>query len=132
MKLSNKNLPSNRKFGFFFTLVFLLTAGYFWLNESIIAAYVFGSLGTTFLLTALFKEDVLLPLNKLWMRFGLLLGKIISPIVLALIFFGLITPYSILMRLFGRDELRIKLIKRRSHWKSRNQSTPQTNFKQQF
>ena len=66
------------------------------------------------------------------MKFGLLLGRIVSPIILAIIFFLLITPYSLVMRFFGRDELRLKLRKRKSHWKYRNQMLSQTNFTQQF
>ena len=71
-------------------------------------------------------------INKLWMQFGYLIGMIISPIILAIIFFALVTPYSLVMRIFGRDELRLKLLKRDSYWKSREQIVPQTNFKQQF
>ena len=66
------------------------------------------------------------------MRFGQLLGTIINPIVLGVIFFMLIMPYGLIMRLFGRDELRLKLKKRESHWKIREQLKYQTNFKQQF
>ena len=66
------------------------------------------------------------------MSFGLLLGKIISPIVLGVIFFGLITPYGLVLRLVGRDELKLKLIKKKSHWINRSKEFEKTNFKQQF
>ena len=67
------------------------------------------------------------------MQFGLILGIIISPIVLGVIFFGLFTPYSLVMKLFGRDELRIKLLERSSHWKERSKDESKTDaFKHQF
>ena len=66
------------------------------------------------------------------MRFGLLLGRVISPIILGIIFFGLITPYSIVIRIFGRDELRLRISKNKTHWITRSQSSPQTDFKRQF
>ncbi|MDC0992641.1 SxtJ family membrane protein [Candidatus Pelagibacter sp.] len=132
MKFAKIELPSNKKFGFFFTLVFLIATSYFFLNNSIITAYVFFALAVTFLLITFFNANALLSLNKLWMRFGQLIGMIVSPIVLGIIFFALITPYSLVMHLFGRDELRLKIRKRESHWKPREKMMPQTNFKQQF
>ena len=84
-----------------------------------------------FLIITVVNADSLLFLNKLWMKLGQLLGIIISPIILAIIFFALFTPYSLIMRLFGRDELRLKLGERESHWKSREQLMPQTNFTKQ-
>jgi len=126
------NLPSNNKFGFFFTFVFLLVGGHFLITNSINLSYIFFGLSLIFLSITFVKADILLPLNKLWMRFGILLGMIVSPLVLGLIFFALITPYGLVMRLFGRDELRLKLNKDKSHWKERIQTERQTDFKQQF
>ena len=130
----NLKLPSNRKFGFFFTSVFALLGTYFLKEESNSIAYVMFAITVLFFLTTLIKSDALLSLNKLWMRLGLLLGTIVSPIVLGIIFFGLFTPMSLLMKLFRRDELRLKLVAdRKSHWKKRNVDDAQTNtFKHQF
>ena len=94
--------------------------------------YVMVVIALFFFITTLIKAKLLLPLNKLWMQFGLLLGMIISPIVLGIIFFGLLTPYGVIMRIMGRDELRLKIIKTNSNWKLRSIKLPQTNFKQQF
>ena len=69
-----------------------------------------------FFLVTLIKSDALLPLNKLWMRFGVLLGIIVSPIVLGIIFFGMFTPIAILIRFSGRDELHLKFTQKGSHW----------------
>ena len=125
-------LPTNRKFGLFFTFVFLVVASYFFLRDSILISYIFFALAAVLLLITFINEHALLPLNKLWMRFGQLLGIIISPMILGIIFFGIFTPYSLIMRLFGRDELQLKLGKRKSYWKIRNQSIPLTNFWKQF
>ena len=76
---------------------------------------------------------MLLPFNKLWMMLGVFLGKIISPIVIGIIFFGLFTPISLFMKLFRRDELRLKLKPSKTHWKIRNEGNSQVDaFKHQF
>ena len=132
MKFSEIELPSNRKFGFFFTFVFAAVAAYFFHEASITWAYVFVTAALIFLLITLIKSDVLLPLNKLWMRFGLFLGMIVSPIVLGIIFFGLFTPIAILMRLSGRDELRLRFSHKVSHWITRSEPIKSESFKHQF
>ena len=132
MKFSEIELPSNRKFGFFFTFAFAAAAAYFFHAESITWAYVFVTAALIFLLITLIKSDVLLPLNKLWMRFGLLLGMIVSPIVLGIIFFGLFTPIAMLMRLSGRDELRLRFSHKVSHWITRSEPIKSESFKNQF
>ena len=132
MKFSEIKLPSNRKFGFFFTFVFAVAAAYFFYEANIAWAYVFVITALIFLLITLIKSDALLPLNKLWMRFGLLLGIIVSPIVLGVIFFGLFTPIAMLMRLSGRDELRLKFSQKASHWITRSEPIKSESFKHQF
>lgn len=132
MKFSDIELPSNKKFGFFFTFVFAILACYFLFIDSILWAQAFAILAVLFLLITVIIPQVLLPLNKLWMRLGLLLGMIVSPIVLGIIFFGLVTPYGVVMRMFGRDELRLKFTKKSSHWISRSESIKSESFKNQF
>ena len=122
-------MPSNRNFGFFFTFVFVVAAAYFYYSANIVSAYVFIATASIFMLITLIKSDALLPPTKLWMRFGLPLGMIVSPIVLGVIFFGLFTPISMLMRLSGRDELRLKFIQKASHWISRNEPIKSESFK---
>ena len=131
MKFSEIELPSNRKFGFFFTFVFA-AAAYFYYSANLTWIYVFIAAALALLLITLIKSDALLPLNKLWMRFGLLLGMIVSPIVLGVIFFGLFTPIAILMRLSGRDELRLKFAQKASHWIFREEPIKSESFKRQF
>ena len=132
MKFSEVELPSNRKFGFFFTFVFAVTSAYFYYAENMTWAYSFFAAAFVFLIVTLVKSYALLPLNKLWMRFGLLLGMIVSPIVLGVIFFGLFTPIATLMRLSGRDELRLKFLHKSSHWISRSEPVKPESFKHQF
>ena len=132
MKFPNINLPSNKRFGYFFSVIFFIVAGYFLYIENQTIGYIFVIFSVLFIVTTLINADLLRPLNKLWMHFGFLLGKIISPIVLGIIFFGLFTPYGIVMRLLGRDELCLKTQKKKSHWILRSKSTTQINFKQQF
>jgi len=132
MKFSDIELPSNKKFGFFFTFVFTILAFYFLFIDSILWAQALAILAVLFLLITVIIPQVLLPLNKLWMRLGLLLGMIVSPIVLGIIFFGLVTPYGVVMRMFGRDELRLKFTEKSSHWISRSESITSDSFKNQF
>jgi len=132
MKFSEVKLPSNRKFGFFFTFLFLVVAGYFYIRSSITVAYIFTVTALIFSLVTILKANFLLPLNKLWMRFGLLLGMIVSPIVLGLIFFGLFTPIAFLMRLSKRDELRLNFIERNTYWIKRDTPIQRESFKNQF
>ena len=66
------------------------------------------------------------------MRIGFVLGMIINPIVMAFIFFGLITPYSIVMRIIGRDELRLRKTTNKSYWIFREHNSSQIDFKRQF
>ena len=132
MTLSEIELPSNKKFGFFFTFVFAVASAYFYNATSASWSYAFGLTSLSFLIISAVKAEILLPLNKLWMRFGLLLGMIVSPIVLGVIFFGLFTPIAFFMRLSGRDELRLKLSKKASYWISHSEPLKSESFKQQF
>lgn len=132
MNFSEIELPSNRKFGLFFTFVFAVAAAYFYYAENIVWTYAFVVASLIFLLITLIKSDALLPLNKLWMRFGLLFGMIVSKIVLGIIFFGLFMPIAVLMRLGGRDELSLQFSQKVSHWKTRSEQIEPESFKNQF
>ena len=132
MNFSDVKLPSNKKFGLFFTFVFSLSSTYFYKATNVSWAYTCGAASLIFLFCTLVKDSILLPLNKLWMRFGLLISMIVSPIVLGIIFFGLVTPYALVMKMFGRDELRLKIKKNQTNWKKRSQIKPQTDFTKQF
>ena len=125
-------LPSNRKFGSFFTLVFTVAAVYFFYSGKETLAHSFVLVASTFLIVTSFKSEFLLPLNKLWMRFGLLLGMLIGPVVLGIIFFGIFAPIAILIRLSGRDELRLKITQKATYWILRTEPIKSESFKHQF
>ncbi len=132
MKLSEIELPSNKKFGYFFTSIFALVSMYFLINSVLSWAILFAIIGVIFFIITFVKANLLLPLNQLWMLFGLLLGKIISPLVFGIIFFGIFTPVAFLMRLSGRDELRLKFKNKTSYWILRNEPIQRDSFRRQF
>ena len=133
MKFTEIELPSNRRFGVFFAIVFLTVGIYLFFIDLLIYSYSLIAISGISFLVALLRAELLLPLNKVWMRFGFLLGLIVGPIVLGVIFFGLFTPIALAMKLFGRDELRLRLGDRESHWKIKNKSSSEIHsFKNQF
>lgn len=132
MNFSEVKLPSNRKFGFFFAAILLLASSYLYYVDNKVMVYIFGVICGIFLIVTIINADALLPLNKLWMKFGILLGKIVSPIIMGIIFFGIFTPIAILMRLSGRDELRLRFKKKKTHWINRKNIKEFDTFKKQF
>ena len=126
-------LPSNRKFGFFFAFVFFVIFLYYLINSNNIYSAFSISIAIAFLLVTCIKPNLLYPLNKLWMILGLAIGIIVSPLVLGVLFFGIFTPLAALMRVYGRDELRLKKTHNKSHWIYRKGATSHTHsFGQQF
>jgi len=133
MNNSKLTLPSNKKFGIFFSFIFSLLGLYFFKTESINLSNIFFILGILFLLTALIRSSLLKPLNILWMRLGILLGVVISPLILGIIYYLLFTPYGLIMKIFGRDELNIRFYKKNSYWRLRiSQMAESSSFKNQF
>ena len=113
-------------------MIFLLVSSYYlYLNEKIIAL-ILGFISILFFFVSLLKAGLLLPFNIVWMKFGILLGKLISPIVLGTIFFFMFTPVAVIMRLVGRDELRLRLNFQNSYWIKRKSSINKASFKRQF
>ena len=128
-KSKNIQMGSNRSFGIVFFIVFLLIALYPILKDndlriwSLIISFIFLSLG-------LINSRILTPLNRLWFKFGLLLGKFISPIIMGIIFFIVVTPIGIIMRLLKKDLLNLKYNKNKSYWI--NKVGPKSKMKNQF
>ena len=130
---SELQLPSNVAFGWFFAAVFATTAAYAYWNGRTTATLVTLIVAILFAIATFLAPKLLYPLNRLWYGLGMLLGKIISPIVLGLIFFVLITPVSLITRLFGRDELKIKKRSVESYWIERSPpGPPSESFKNQY
>jgi hypothetical protein len=117
-------LPSNRKFGTTFALVFAFAAVYSYFRDAAAWPAALALLALLFGAATLIAPGWLEPLNNLWMRFGLLLGKIVSPIVLGLVFFLVITPVSWIARLRGRDALAIRKRNVPSYWVERQPPGP--------
>ena len=122
-------ISSNRSFGIVFFVVFLLIAFYpltysgeirLW---SVIISLILLSLG-------LMNSKILTPLNKLWFRFGIFLGKIISPVIMGIIFFLVVTPIGLIMRLLGKDVLNLKYSENKSYWIEKD--GPESKMKNQF
>ena len=111
--MKNIKLPSNRSFGIVFFIFFLILALWPILNDGKIL-YLPLILSFIFLLLGAFNSKILTPFNKVWMKFGLILGNIISPIVMGVIFFGIITPTGIILKIFKKDILMLK-IKKNNH-----------------
>ena len=123
-------LGSNRSFGIVFFIVFLLIAIYPLINQGEIRIWSL-IISFLFLFFGLLNLKILTPLNKLWFRFGLFLGKIISPIIMGVIFFLVVTPIGLLMRFFGKDVLNLKLNKKKSsYWIEK--VGPKSKMKNQF
>jgi len=125
---------SDRGFGITFAVVFGLLGGYFTvLSPSAAGPWFLGGAGA-FLVVAFVRPATLRPLNMLWFQFGLLLHKIVSPIVMGLMFFLVITPFAIVMKLAGRDHLRLKFdSEQKSYWVKREVAGPSPeSFKKQF
>ncbi len=133
MTKTNNKMPTDKKFGYFFSVVFTLIALYSYWQD--LKNFAFLALIVSFLFAAvtLFAPKVLSPLNRIWYELGMLLGKIFSPIILGVIFFLMITPISLLTRLFGRDELKINKLSLKSYWVDRSPPGPSSDsFKNQF
>lgn len=125
-------IPSNKKFGCFLTVALALTAQYFSNKQNMAWTWIFTFSAVLSFCFTILNADALHNLNKLWMKFGLLLGIIFNPVVLGIIYFGLLTPIAFITRLIGRDELNLKLKKETSHWIARDKSSESTSFKFQF
>jgi Saxitoxin biosynthesis operon protein SxtJ len=132
--LNKPPLPGERKFGALFTVVFgLLAAWAHARGDSGAMRNGFLVIALALLALTLVQPKLLAPFNRAWFALGLLLGRIVSPIVLGAMFFLLITPVALATRLFGRDALRLKRQTGNSCWIAReNDLPPAESFKNQF
>ncbi len=130
MTKSKEKLPSNKNFGIVFFLVFIIIGLWPLLENNEIRYWsIFTSL--IFLLLGLLNSKILKPLNKLWFYFGILLGRMISPLVMGIIFYLIVTPIGLLMRLFRKDILNLKYnTNSRSYWIKKD--GPKSKMKNQF
>ena len=108
-------ISSNRSFGIVFFVIFLLIAIYPLINDSEIRIWSL-IISLLFLILGIMNSKILLPLNKIWFKFGILLGSIFSPIIMGLIFFLFVTPTGIFMRVFKKDLLNLKFKNLETYW----------------
>ena len=127
--MSEVKIGSNRSFGIVFFVVFLIVAIYPLTTHGDIRIWSL-IISICFLILGLLNSTLLNPLNKLWFKFGIFLGKIISPIIMGVIFFVVVTPIAILMRLLGKDLLNLKFNNKSTYWIEKNE--PNSKMKNQF
>ena len=122
-------ISSNRSFGVVFFIVFLLIALYPLLNNNEVRLWSL-IISVLFLILGILNSKILSPLNKIWFKFGLILGKIISPIIMGIIFFLVVTPIGFIMKLLGKDLINLKFNNEKSYWIEK--SGPKSKMKNQF
>jgi len=129
MKKSKIKIGSNRSFGIVFFIVFLIIG--FWPLTSFNTFKTLPLIiSIIFLILGLMNSKILSPLNIIWFKFGILLGSFVAPIVMGIVFFAVITPISIIMKLLGKDLLNKKYSDKRTYWIIKDNS--KNSMKQQF
>ena len=129
MKNTEIKIGSNKSFGIVFFIVFLLIAIYPLINNDELRIWSLV-VSIIFLILGLINSKVLTPLNKLWFKFGLLLGKVVSPLIMGIIFFFVVTPTAFIMRIIGKDILNLKFNNKKTYWIEK--TGPKSKMKNQF
>tara|TARA_B100001146_G_C15774110_1_gene261329 strand:- start:57 stop:449 length:393 start_codon:yes stop_codon:yes gene_type:complete len=130
MEKTSVKISSNRSFGLLFFIVFLAISLWPLKSQEDLRLWAF-ILALIFFVLGILNSKFLTPLNKLWMKFGIFLGSIISPFVMGVVFFMVVTPVGLIMRFLGKDLLRIKKSKFVStYWISREKQS--NTMKKQF
>ena len=122
-------INSNKSFGIVFFIFFLIISLYPLVNQNELRIWALF-LSFIFLVLGLMNSKILSPLNTAWFKFGIFLGKIISPIVMGIIFFLVVTPIAFLMRMLKKDLLNLKFNKNSSYWIEKVE--PKSKMKNQF
>jgi len=124
-----EKIASNRSFGLLFFIVFLLIAFWPLLSGETIRIWSL-IIGLVFLVLGAINSKILNPLKILWIRLGEKLGRVIAPIIMALVYFIVLTPIGLLMRILGKDLLNLKYSKEKSYWVKRDKNIG--SMKKQF
>ena len=122
-------ISSNRSFGIVFFIVFLIIAIYPIFKSEDVRLWSLV-ISIIFLILGLINSNFLAPLNKLWFKFGIFLGKIISPIIMGVIFFFVVTPIGLIMKTLRKDLLNLEYNKNTTYWIEK--SGPKSKMKNQF
>ena len=129
MKENKIKIGSNRSFGIVFFIVFFIISLFPLLKGNDIRIWSL-LVSLIFLVLGLINSNILSPLNKLWFKFGILLGNFISPIIMGLVFFLVVTPTGLFMRLIGKDLLNLNKKNVKSYWIDK--TGPKSKMKNQF
>jgi hypothetical protein len=113
--MSTNNKSSNRSFGIVFFVFFLIISLFPLLNDNDIRYWTL-ILSIIFLVLGLLNSNFLTPLNNLWFKFGIFLGKVISPFIMGVIFFIIVTPIGIIMKILKKDLLNLKFNNKKTYW----------------
>ncbi len=127
--MEKQKIPSNKNFGITFSIFFLIITFYIFINHEKLNLWIL-SMSVIFLILGITNSNLLLPANKIWFKFGIFLGKIISPLVMGIIFFLVITPIGLILRIFGKDVLKLKFSNDKSYWIDKDGS--KSKMKNQF
>ena len=123
-------MSSNRSFGLLFFIVFFIISLWPLKSHGDLKLWAFA-LSLIFLCLGILNSKILNPLNKLWFKFGILLGSVVSPIVLGIVFFVVVTPLGIIMRILNKDLLKLKMYKNiNTYWINREKE--KSSMKKQF
>ena len=122
-------LPSNKNFGIVFFIVFLIISLWPLLSQNEIRIWSLIVSGI-FLILGIFNSKLLLPLNKIWFKFGIFLGNFIAQIVMGIVYFMVVTPTGLIMKMLGKDLLNLKKNNKSSYWIEKDNSN--NNLKNQF
>ena len=129
MKKNEIKISTNRNFGLVFFILFLIIAIYPFLKGGNIQIWSL-IISIIFLILGLLNSKILSPLNKIWFKFGIILGNFVSPIVMGIIFFLIVTPTSFVMKILGKNLLNLKKNNKDSYWIER--SKIKSKMKDQF
>tara|TARA_B100000795_G_scaffold213321_1_gene166984 strand:- start:201 stop:590 length:390 start_codon:yes stop_codon:yes gene_type:complete len=128
----NKNeidIGSNKSFGLVFSAFFLIISLFPLFEDGNIKIWAI-MLAIIFLILGLLNSSILSPLNKIWFKFGILLGSFVSPIIMGIVFFAIVTPTSLIMKMLGKNLLGLKRNNKKSYWIER--SSIKSKMKNQF
>ena len=122
-------ISSNKSFGIVFFLVFLLIAIYPLTHGGNIRIWS-GMISLIFLVLGVLNSSILTPLNRIWFKFGIILGRTISPVIMGIIFFLVVTPTGLIMRILGKDILNLRYNTKKTYWIEK--TGPKSKMKNQF
>ena len=129
MKDSNIKIGSNKSFGIVFFIFFSIVSVFPLLKDGNIRIWSL-IIAIIFLILGLLNSKILTPLNKIWFKFGILLSSFISPVVMGIVFFGIVTPTSLIMKVLGKNLLNLKKGNKKTYWVER--SVVKSRMKNQF